>query len=144
MKRWLQQAALLSLTLRLLFAAGFMPAAIEGGWLVTVCHQGLPEGVLHQGTTSEHGSHESAHHQHAHTHAPDTSPANDDKHPATALDSSHFCPLGGGLDQPTAADDPTPASLALAIPAPHRPLAIRFDGQRPRTRPPIRGPPQPS
>ncbi len=122
MNSTLHKSALLALVFRALFAAGFMPVAADSGWLIALCHQGLPAGIL---DTSD------GHHQHH----------GDGQDSDDLVDSSRFCPLGGGLDQPGLALDLTPSFIEIQLSRAPITTPIRRSSVRLSLTPPIRAPP---
>ncbi|MEM9303252.1 MAG: hypothetical protein AAGE01_14150 [Pseudomonadota bacterium] len=121
-----------AIVLRLLFPAGFMPGSAASGWLVQLCHQGLPQGVLSPAGASAHH-----HHHHHHDHGGDVEDG------APRVDSSNLCPLGFGFD----GGDRAPALAFDLSPEPLPPVAFAIPaspGPRWRSlRPPARAPPPP-
>lgn len=82
--------------------AGFMPAAVESGWLVMLCPEGLPAGFLAP-SDNPHAAHQQ--HSMAHQHG---SPADAAAgHAGHSTDDHHgsvdYCQLGSALHAPAVA-----------------------------------------
>ncbi|MEM9532198.1 MAG: hypothetical protein AAGA23_14890 [Pseudomonadota bacterium] len=111
--------ALTALALRLLFAAGFMPSALDSGWLVTLCHQGLPAAALAGNGHHHHGAQD----------------------PELLVDSGDFCPLGTALDGAVGLPILAPLAISLLPPAPPARRDAPVPGRRLFLKPPSRAPP---
>lgn len=127
-RRWLAGIALLTMVLRVLVPSGYMPAALAGGWYLSLCPHGMPNpaAVTALANSAHHGHHGAGHQlDHHHDHVDHT---------------FDHCELGSGLTLSatlatvTGFELPQPARL-LDIPerpAPPRQLFPRaYDSRAP-------------
>lgn len=142
MKRTLRPQILLALAvtllLRAMIPAGFMPAAIGGGFPLQVCPSGLPDGALAR-LAGEHGGHSHhGHHGHHANHA--NHGGHDDGGHAYSAEQCPIAHLIAAAALPALAGAALPAAASPAFPvlAPRPPAAVRVHHYR------SRGPPAPA
>ena len=87
----------LALLLQCLFPSGYMPGALQDGWIAALCPKGMPPAFMAQFNQASAQSAMDHHAHHAH-HVQGEQPQRDSDHHAGHASSSE-CQLGAGFDQ---------------------------------------------